>query len=308
MRRFVERVLGTISVALLVSLAAFGMIEAAPGDPLAALVGPGIRGMPTEVREDLRRRHGLDRPAFVRYLTYLGGVLRGDLGTSLRSGRPVFLELAERAPATGILSLAALLVGIPMGVGSALLAASASRGPLRHLDLAVALVGVAVPVFVIGLILILVFADGLSWLPATGYGGWRHLVLPAFTLGLAIAAPVARLTRAGLRDSLAEPYIRTARAKGVGRFAVLLRHALRASLLPLITLGGLVLGRLFGGAVLVESVFAWPGVGRLLVEAIVARDLPLVQGSVLAIALTFVLINAVIDAGALVIDPRSQRA
>lgn len=298
------RLVGTVPVLFGVTLLVFAMTWLTPGDPVVALLGESAQGITQEARDDLRRQLGLDRPWPVQYLDYVGGLVRGDLGTSIRSRRPVLQEVADRLPATAELALAGLAIAVVVGVSLGVAAAVRKRTWVDALAIAVALVGVSVPVFWSGFLLMLVFALELGWLPASGRGTWQHLVLPALTVGVSSAAFIARITRGAVLETLGQDYVRTARAKGVAARRVVVRHALRNALLPIVTAVGLQLGGLLGGAVLTETVFAWPGVGRMLVDAIVARDLPLVQGSVLAISLIFILVNLAVDLSYAAINPK----
>jgi peptide/nickel transport system permease protein len=287
-----------------VTLLVFLMAWVTPGDPVVAMLGEASQGISRQALEDLRRELGLDRPLPVQYVDYVGGLLRGDLGDSVRSRRPVLAEIRDRLPATLELALAALTIAVALGVTLGVLAAVRKRTWVDGAAIAVALVGVSIPVFWSGFLLMIVFALELGWLPASGRGTWRHLVLPAVTVGVSSAAFIARITRGAVLEALAQDYVRTAKAKGLAPRRVVLRHALRNALLPIVTVVGLQLGGLLGGAVLTETVFAWPGVGRLLVDAIVARDLPLVQGSVLVVSLLFILVNLAVDLSYAAINPK----
>lgn len=298
------RLVGTVPVLFGVTLLVFAMTWLTPGDPVVALLGESAQGITQEARDDLRRQLGLDRPWPVQYLDYVAGLARGDLGTSIRSRRPVLQEVVDRLPATAELALAGLAIAVVLGVSLGVAAAVRRRTWVDALAIAVALVGVSVPVFWSGFLLMLVFALELGWLPASGRGTWQHLVLPALTVGVSSAAFIARITRGAVLETLGQDYVRTARAKGVAARRVVVRHALRNALLPIVTVVGLQLGGLLGGAVLTETVFAWPGVGRMLVDAIVARDLPLVQGSVLTISLIFILVNLAVDLSYAAINPK----
>ena len=299
-----RRLVGTVPVLLGVTLVVFAMTWLTPGDPVVALLGESAQGITGPARDALRRELGLDRPWPVQYLEYVRGLAQGDLGMSVRSRRPVMREVLDRLPATAELALAGLAIAVVVGVSLGVAAALRKRTWVDALAIAVALVGVSVPVFWSGFLLMLVFSLELGWLPASGRGTARHLVLPALTVGIASAAFIARITRGAVLETLGQDYVRTARAKGVVERVVVVRHALRNALLPIVTVIGLQLGSLLGGAVLTETVFAWPGVGRMLVDAILARDLPLVQGSVLVVSLIFILINLVVDLSYAAINPR----
>jgi ABC-type dipeptide/oligopeptide/nickel transport system permease component len=292
-----------VSVALLLVLV-HGLVAAAPGDPLVALLGTGVIGVPEEQRERMRSEAGLDRPWPQRAAAYLGAALRGDLGTSRRSGRPVADELRDRLPATVALAAAALTLALALGLATGVAAAAFARSWLDPLLTGALLLGAAVPVYWTGLLLLYAFALALGWLPASGGGSWRHLLLPALSLGLASAAPLARVTRAALLDALAAPHVVAARARGLSRAQVLLRHGLRNALAPVVTVAGIDLGRMLGGVVFVEAVFGWPGLGHLAIDAIVARDLALVQGVVLVTAVAVLALGLLVDLAYLRLDPR----
>ena len=299
-----RRLLGTLPVLFGVTLVVFAMTYLTPGDPVVALLGDSAQGITGEAREVLRAQLGLDRPWPVQYLSYVRGLLQGDLGTSVRSRRPVLDEVRDRLPATAELALAGLAIAVVLGVSLGVAAALRRRTWVDALAIAIALVGVSVPVFWSGFVLMLIFSLELGWLPASGRGTWAHLVLPALTVGVASAAFIARITRGAVIETLAQDYVRTARAKGLAARVVVVRHALRNALLPIVTVVGLQLGGLLGGSVLTETVFAWPGVGRMLVDAILARDLPLVQGSVLLVSLIFMLVNLLVDLSYAFINPK----
>ena len=304
LRYVVGRLVGTVPVLFGVTLLVFAMTVLTPGDRVVALLGDAAQGIGQTAREDLRRELGLDQPLPLQYVQYVGGLVQGDLGRSARSRRPVVTEIMDRLPATVELALAGLAIAVALGVSLGVLAAVRRGSVFDSLAVAVALVGVSVPVFWMGFLLMIVFALELGWLPASGRGTWRHLVLPAVTVGVASAAFIARITRGAVIETLGQDYVRTARSKGLAERRVVLRHALRPAMLPIVTVVGLQLGGLLGGAVLTETVFAWPGVGRLLVDAIVARDLPVVQGSVLVIALLFIGVNLVVDLSYAAINPK----
>jgi len=304
LRYALGRLVGTVPVLFGVTLLVFLMAWVTPGDPVVAMLGEASQGISREALDDLRRELGLDRPLPIQYVSYLADLARGDLGSSIRSRRPVLDEIRDRLPATVELAVAALAVAVAVGVGLGVLAAVRKRTWVDGAAIAVALVGVSVPVFWSGFLLMIVFSLELGWLPASGRGTWRHLVLPALTVGVSSAAFIARITRGAVLEALGQDYVRTARAKGLPPRRVVLRHALRNALLPIVTVVGLQMGGLLGGAVLTETVFAWPGVGRLLVDAIVARDLPLVQGSVLVVSVLFILVNLTVDLSYAAINPK----
>ena len=293
MRAFLaRRLLTAVPVVLGVVTLVFLLIHLVPGDPVDAMLGE--QALPAD-RVALRRALGLDRPLHVQYARFLGGVVRGDLGTSFRHSRPVTELLAERYPATAQLTAVAIAVALAIALPAGILSAMRPRTWVDHTSTGVALLGVSIPNFWLGPMLVLVFALWLDWLPVSGRGGPASFVLPAITLGTAMAGILARMTRATLLETLSEDYVRTARAKGLGEAGVVLRHALRNALLPIVTLVGLQFGALLAGSVITETIFSWPGIGKLLLDAINARDFPVVQGTVLAIALTYVAVNLLTD-------------
>lgn len=279
----------------------FLLIHLVPGDPVEAMLGESAR--PAD-RQALRGSLGLDRPLPEQYLRYLGGLVRLDLGESFEYQRPVAALLAERIPATLELAGAALALALVLAVPLGVLAAR-NRG--RALDsgaMGFSLLGISIPNFWLGPLLILVFSLWLGWTPVSGRDGPVSLILPAVTLGTGLAAVLARMVRSSLLEVLGEDFVRTARAKGLSETAVMWRHAMRNAWLPVLTLVGLQLGGLLGGAVITETVFAWPGVGSLLVEAIQSRDFPVVQASVLLVSLAYVLVNTLTDLVYAWVDPR----
>jgi peptide/nickel transport system permease protein/oligopeptide transport system permease protein len=302
MGRFLLSRLGRALVTLwLVSLVVFVMLRLVPGDPAVLLAGQ--EATPEQVAE-IRTRLGLDRPIPVQYLRWLAGVARGDLGRSIRSKQPVAEEVAGRMPATlalGLLAIAlALALGLALGIAAAL---RAGRWPDLAV-LAVALLAISAPSFWVGLLLVLVFAVHLGILPVAGSEGWAAYVLPVATLVPLSLAIFARLSRSTMLDVLGEDYIRTAVAVGARRRTILWRHALRNAIIPIITIAGLELARVLGGVIAVETIFAWPGAGKALVDAIMSRDFPMVQGLVLAFALVFALLNIAVDIANGAVDPR----
>ncbi|MCU0834212.1 MAG: ABC transporter permease [Chromatiaceae bacterium] len=279
----------------------FLLIHLVPGDPVEAMLGEGARAADREV---LRAALGLDRPLAEQYLGYLARTASLDLGQSFAYQRPVADLLAERIPATLELALAALTLALLLALPLGVLAARHRGGALDTGAMGFSLLGAAIPNFWLGPVLILVFSLWLGWTPVSGREGAASLVLPAVTLGTGLAAVLARMVRSSVLEVLAEDYIRTARAKGLRESSLLWGHALRNAWLPVLTLIGLQLGGLLAGAVITETVFAWPGVGSLLIEAIQARDYPVVQACVLLISLTYVLVNALTDLVCAWADPR----
>lgn len=284
-----------------VSTLVFLLLHLIPGDPVDAMLGETARAAD---REQLRQALGLHLPVYEQYQRYLGGLLRLDLGLSLRDQRPVAALLAERLPATALLAVAALSVALLLALPLGVLAARHRGRALDGAAMSFSLLGISLPNFWLGPLLILVFSLWLGWTPVSGNDGPVSLILPALTLGTGLAAILARMVRASVLEVLNEDYVRTARAKGLSEAQVLRRHALRNAWLPVLTLVGLQLGGLLGGAVITETVFAWPGIGSLTVEAIQARDYPVVQGCVLLISLITVLINTLTDLLYARIDPR----
>jgi len=301
MNYILRRLLHIIPVLFGVTLLTFSMLHLIPGDPAQILAGPDASSSDIQA---LRQQMGLDQPLAVQYVDYLKGLAQGDLGRSMSTRRPVLDELMDRFPNTLILAVAgvgvAVLLGIPIGV----LAAIRARTMVDHVAMVLALLGISAPAFWLGFILMMVFSVHLGWFPSAGYRSWGHLVLPALTLGTGAMAIVARMTRSSLLEVLNQDYVRTARAKGLHEVLVIAKHALRNALIPTTTVVGLSFGSLLGGAVLTEMVFAWPGLGRLIVYSIGIRDLPVIQGAVLLLALTFVLVNLGVDLLYGLIDPR----
>jgi peptide/nickel transport system permease protein len=279
----------------------FFLVHLIPGDPVELMLGEtASRADLAQLRADL----GLDRPLGEQYARFLGGCARGDLGRSFFYRRPVLGVIGGALPATLLLAAAALAVALLIALPAGVVAAVRRDRPVDRLAMLGSLLGVSMPNFWLGPMLIILFSFRLGWLPVSGNEGAASLVLPAVTLGTALAAILARMTRASMLDVLGEDYLRTARAKGVRERAVIVRHGLRNALLPVVTIVGLQFGALLSGAVVTENVFAWPGIGTLLVQAITARDYPLVQGCVLVIALCYVAVNFLTDALYSLIDPR----
>ena len=307
----VRRLLLAVPVLFGVSVLVFAVLHLAPGDPAAIMLGAQATA---EDVARLRRDLGLDQPLVVQYAHWMSHVLRGDLGRSIPLGREVLPEILLRFRSTLILTAGALVIVVVLGVPAGIVSATRQNTWLDRLGMGIAVTGQSLPVFWTGIMLIIVFALSLRWFPSAGmtspYGGggagdllW-HLVLPAVTLGTASAAALARLTRSSVLEIIRQDYIRSARAKGLGERVVVLRHVLKNAVNPIITVLGLQVGYLLGGAILTETVFSWPGLGSMMVRAIQARDYPLVQGGVLLIATTFVLVNLLVDLLYAVFDPR----
>lgn len=295
-----RRLLQTVLVVLGVSALAFGSMFLS-GDPTMVMAS---ESWTRDQIAEFRHQMGFDRPWLVQYLDFLSRAVRGDFGVSLRQQQPVFRLLLQRMPATLELATAAMLIALGIGIPAGIIAATRRNTVVDRLLMVGALLGQSMPVFWLGLLLAMIFAVSLGWFPVAGRGGWNHLVLPAVSLGLFSVAYNARMTRSAILEVLGQDYIRTAQAKGVSWRRVLTRHALRNALIPVVTVAGLQFGGLLGGAVITESIFAWPGVGRLTIQAIQGKDLPLVQASVTVLATIFVVLNLFIDLLYAVMDPR----
>jgi peptide/nickel transport system permease protein len=288
-------------VLLGVATLVFSLIHLVPGDPAQAMLGDGAA--PQDV-DELRRSLGLDQPLLTQYVSFLRSALTGDLGVSFRTGQPVTTMILERVPATAELAMAAMFVAVVIAIPLGVVAAVWRGTTVDYAAMTFALAGVSIPNFWLGPLLAIVFAVELGWLPVSGRGSLANLVLPAFSLGLALAAILARMTRASLLDELNELYVRAARARGVSRTASIGSHALRNSMVPLLTIIALQFGAVLTGAVITETIFAWPGIGRLLIQSIGFRDYPVVQGCILLIAVTYVSVNLITDLMYGFIDPR----
>jgi len=284
-----------------VSVAVFLMIHLIPGDPARRYAG--LEASQEDV-EGVRRALGLHEPLPVQYGRFLGRFVTGDLGRSLKTGRPVAEEIAARYGSTVLLASLAIASAVVLGSATGVVAAVWRRSAVDQAALLASLLGLSLPSFFLGLVLMLVFSVQLGWLPLAGNATWRHAVLPAVTLALPAAAVISRMVRGSLVEVLEQDYIRTARSKGLTEWVVVNSHAVRNALIPVVTVVGLQLGYLLGGAVVTETVFSWPGIGRLIVQSIAARDFPVVQAAVLLLAVTFVTINLVTDMLYAVLDPR----
>src|SRR5262245_7958487 len=299
----VQRLILVVPVVLGVSIAVFLMLHLLPGDPALAMLAGQSGITPADV-DRVRRQLGLDQPLPAQYFNYIGRVLHGDFGESVHSHRPVLEMIAEQAGSTIQLALAAMILAVTMGMVLGTISALRQNTWVDTLSMLVALFGVSMPSFWFGLILIYIFSLRLGWFPVTGEGGWQRLVLPAVALGMDFSAITARLVRANLLEVLRQEYILTARSKGIRDRVVVTRHALRNAMIPVLTIIGLQLGNLLGGAVVIETVFAREGIGRLAVTAILSKDFPLVQGIVLVAAVVYVSINLLIDLSYAMLDPR----
>jgi ABC-type dipeptide/oligopeptide/nickel transport system permease component len=300
----VRRLLLAVPVLLGVIFTVMLTLDLIPGDPVALMLGDAAT---KENIARFREHLGLDKPLPVRYVHYLGQIARGNLGRSIQQNRPVVDELADAWPATLQLTLSALVLAALVGVTAGIVSAVWPNSLFDAMARLASLFGLSMPVFWTGLVLIVVFAFWLPWLPVGGIGSPSHLVLPSVALALPSIAMIARMTRSSVLDVLREDYVRTARAKGVAERLVVAKHTLRNASIPILTLLGLQAGQLLGGAVLTETVFAWPGLGRLMVKANFARDYVLLQGAVLVFALAFVVVNLIVDLSYGALDPRVSR-
>ena len=307
-RYLIRRVLQTVPVLFGVSLLAFAIMHVVPGDPVRLIAGPDA---PESVVQRVRAELGLERPLYVQYVSFLGRAVQGDLGRSLRSRAPVIDEILTRFPATLELTTVSMLMAVVVGLPLGLLAAVRRSTWVDYLSMGASLSSLSMPIFWVAIVAIWLFSLQLGWLPVSGRAGpvwqWeglRHIVLPAATLATTSVAIISRLTRSGMLDVLGREYVTTARAKGVSPLGVVGKHALKNALIPVVTVVGLQYGFLLGGAVVTETIFAWPGVGRLAMTSILQRDYPVVQGCVLLVAVAFVLINLFVDVLYGWLDPR----
>ena len=301
LRYLVRRLLRVIPVLLGVATLVFSLIHVIPRDPAQTILGD--TGSQEEV-EVLRQQLGRDRPIIEQYLTFLGGFVQGDLGTSLRTNQSVTVMIAERIPATLELALASMICAVMFAIPLGVVAAVWRGTVIDYSAMTLALIAVSIPNFWLGPLLALIFGVELGWLPVSGRGTLAHLIMPAVSLGTGLAAILARMTRATLLEELREQYVVAARARGASKTRAILSHAFRNSLIPVVTLVGLQFGVVLTGAVITETIFAWPGIGRLLIQSISFRDYPLVQGCVLMISIAYVGVNLLTDLVYGVLDPR----
>ena len=300
-RLALHRLAAGIPALLVVTVLVFGIVRLIPGDPARILAGDFATD---QVVDELRQRWQLDRPLPVQYLTYLRRLLHGDLGRSTATSLPVAGELGERFLRTLELAVAAIVIAAVVGGGAGVLGATRRQSFVDYAATVLALAGVSTPIFWSGLILILLFSVQLAWLPAGGTGTPAHLVLPAVSLGLFGAGAIARQTRSSMLEALGEEFVRTARAKGLSERVVVYKHTLKNALIPIVTVLGDQFGRLLGGAILTETVFSWPGLGRYLIEAMAMRDYPVIQAIILVFAACFLAINLLVDLSYTLLDPR----
>ncbi|MBW1711759.1 MAG: ABC transporter permease [Deltaproteobacteria bacterium] len=296
-----RRLLMLVPLLIGITVVSFLILQLVPGDP--ARIIAGMDADETAVQE-VRSQLGLDRPLIHQYLSFMGQVVRGDFGRSIRTGRPVLEEVGRSFPLTACLAGASIVIAFLLGVPAGAAAAWQQNRTLDYALMGLVLLGVSTPTFWSGLLLILAFSLALGWLPSGGAGGLSHLLLPALTLAAPAAAVTARMTRSSMLEVLGQDFIRTARAKGQSEFKVIVGHGLRNALVPTVTVVGLQFGYLLGGAVLVETIFTWPGLGWLIVNAIFARDYPVVQAGVMLFAFCFVLVNLLVDVLYAYLDPR----
>jgi ABC-type dipeptide/oligopeptide/nickel transport system permease component len=300
-RYLLRRLLLTVPVLLGVATLVFALIHLVPGDPAQSMLGDSASPKESEA---LQKSLGLDKPLLTQYRAFLMGVARGNLGTSFRFGTPVTQEIRKRLPDTALLAVSAMAVAILFALPLGILAAVFRGRFLDHAAMTLALAGISMPSFWLGPLLAILFAVKLGWLPVSGSGTPLHLVLPAVTLGTALAAILARMTRSSVIEELRELYVMAARARGLSQARAVLRHAFRNSLIPVVTIIGLQFGAVLTGTIITETIFGWPGVGRLLIQAINTRDYPLVQGCILFISVTYVAMNLITDVTYGFLDPR----
>lgn len=304
-RYFARRVIGLIPLLLAVATVTFFALELTPGDPAVLIMGQDVT---PEGLAEVRRTLGLDRPLVEQYLRYLGGLVRGELGRSFRTRTPVTEDLARTFPVTFTLAVGATVVSTIVGVGGGVISAVRPHSSIDYVVRAGILTAVSAPVFWLGLVLIYWFSIRLAWFPVSGWGTLRHIVLPVAALSAFPLASVARMTRSSILDVLTHDYVRTARAKGVSGTGVLARHVLKNAFIPVVTVIALQFGVLLGGAVITETVFALPGLGQLVVTAVLARDYAVIRGAVLLVAISFAVINLLVDVVYAALDPRIRYA
>ncbi|MBK5205002.1 MAG: glutathione ABC transporter permease GsiC [Polaromonas sp.] len=289
---FLKRLLGLTPTLLIVAVLVFLFVHMLPGDPARLAAGQDADQQTVEL---VRQELGLDRPLPEQFVSYFAHVVKGDLGTSLRTRRPVSTEIAERFMPTLLLTLASMVWAVIFGMTIGIISAVYRNQWPDRLGMTIAVSGISFPAFALGMLLMQVFSVQLGWFPTVGADSWRHYILPSVTLGAAVAAVMARFTRASFVEVIQEDFVRTARAKGLQERTVIFKHCLRNALIPVVTMMGLQFGFLLGGSIVVEAVFNWPGLGRLLVDAVTMRDYPVIQALVLLFSMEFILINLVVD-------------
>ena len=298
---FLKRLLGLIPTLLIVAVLVFLFVHMLPGDPARLAAGQDADEQTVAM---VRAELGLDKPLPQQFVNFFTHMLQGDFGTSIRTRRPVATEIGERFFPTVMLTITSMVWAVIFGMAIGIVSAVYRNKWPDRLGMTLAVSGISFPAFALGMLLMQIFSVQLGWLPTVGASSWKHYILPSITLGAAVAAVMARFTRASFVEVIQEDFVRTARAKGVAEYGVVFKHTLRNALIPVVTMMGLQFGFLLGGSILVEAVFNWPGLGRLLVDAIFARDYPVIQGCMLFVAFTYVLVNLVIDLCYPVFDPR----
>ena len=301
LKYIIKKLILMIPVLIGMTIVIFMILHLAPGDPVDLIVGPNAT---PEVYENISRSLGLDKPLIVQYFTFLKNILKGNLGTSILQNRPVSELIAERFPVTFKLGIYALLLSFIIALPIGIKAAIKRNTPTDYISMTAALIGISMPTFWFGLLLLYFFAYKLGWFPISGYGTSKHLVLPIITVGLTDAAITARMVRSSMLEVIRQDYIRTARAKGLHERIIMNKHALKNALIPIITLLGMRIGWIFGGSVILETVFSIPGIGRLMVDGIFSRDYPVVQGSMLVLTASVLVGNLIADILYAVVDPR----
>lgn len=297
----IKRLISTIPVLIGITLLLFFLLRMLPGDPAQVLAGQ--MATPEEI-ENIRHQLGLDQPIYKQYVAFLARLVQGDLGRSARTQNPVVQEVWARLPNTLLLAVVAIFLACLFGIPAGIVSAVRPYSLPDYVVTLLALFGMSMPVFWLGLMLVVLFAVILKWLPAGGTGSWQHVILPSITLASFVVAFIARMTRSSMLEVLSQDYTTTARAKGLREQVVIVKHALKNALIPIITVVGLQFGLLLGGAVLTETVFAWPGLGRLIFDSITARDYPVIQGTILIFALLYILVNLMVDLLYAFVDPR----
>lgn len=304
MKKYIfKRILLLIPVLLGVSFLVFSIMSLTPGDPAQLILGENA---PREAIEQLRDKMGLNSPFFIQYLTFVKNALMGDFGISYSTGRPVFEEIFSRFPNTLLLTILGTIIAILIGVPLGILSATKQYSLIDSISMIAALIGASMPVFWLGLMFILLFSVNLRWFPSGGFDSWKSVVLPAFTSGIIYAGVITRMTRSTMLEVIRQDYIRTAYAKGLKKGSVIFKHALRNAMIPIITIIGLHIGRLLGGAIITETVYSWPGVGRLMIDAIRQKDTPVVMAAVIFLAFAFSIVNLIVDILYVYVDPRMK--
>lgn len=301
LKYIIKKLIMMIPTLLGLTIIVFMILHLSPGDPVDLIVGPNAT---PEVYENIRGSLGLDKPLLVQYFKFLGNTLRGDLGRSILQQRPVLDIIIERFPVTLEVGLYSLLLSFIIAIPIGIIAAVKRNTAVDYLSMSAALVGISMPTFWFGLLLLYLFAYKLGWFPISGYGTWKHLILPIITVGLTDAASTARMARSSMLEVIRQDYIRTARAKGLKEKVVMNKHALKNAMIPIITLLGMRIGWIIGGSVTLELVFGRPGLGRLMVDAIFSRDYPVVQGSMLLLTASVMIGNIISDVLYAIVDPR----